>query len=85
MTNHKAIADHIALGSSPAQTATLLGVSPADVDECLSALATILRTQSLEAIRGRLVQMGYGRETVAPWTAPAFRGTPAAPHVAPAA
>ncbi|MEH3153910.1 MAG: hypothetical protein PGN29_00680 [Gordonia paraffinivorans] len=85
MTNHKAIADHLALGSSPAQVAAALDAPLADVEQCVTGLQTILRVTTLDAVRDRLVQMGYGAGSLGPWTAEAFRNRSHIPQVAPAA
>jgi len=84
VTNHKAIADLIALGSSPAQVATTLDAPLSDVEQCVTGLQTILRAPSLDDVRARLVQMGYGTAPLAPWSAATFAGRPQH-HVAPAA
>ena len=85
MTNHKAIADHLALGSSPAQVALALDAPLADVEQCLTGLQTILRATTLGAVRDRLIQMGYGTAPLAPWTTAAFSSTRRPQTVAPAA
>lgn len=85
MTNHKAIADHLALGSSPAQVATALGAPLSDVDQCVAGLQTILRETTLDAVRDRLVQMGYGSTPLAPWTPAAFSHPVQTPRVVSAA
>jgi hypothetical protein len=85
VTNHKAIADHLALGSSPAQVAAALDAPLADVEQCVAGLQTILRVTTLGAVRDRLLQMGYGTTPLAPWTAEAFAARPQHVTVAPAA
>jgi hypothetical protein len=85
VTNHKAIADHLALGSSPAQVAAALDAPLADVERCVAGLQTILRASTLDDIRGRLVQMGYGTTPLAPFSVEAFSAHSRTPQVAPAA
>ncbi|WP_299569127.1 hypothetical protein [uncultured Williamsia sp.] len=85
MTNHKAIAEHLALGSSPAQVATALDAPLSDVERCVADLQTILRATSLDEVRDRLVQMGYGAAPLAPWSAAAFRSPRQSQSVVPAA
>lgn len=85
MTNHKAIADHLALGSSPAQVAAELDAPLADVEQCVAGLQTILCVTTLDAVRARLVQMGYGTTPLAPFSVEAFSTRSRTPQVAPAA
>jgi hypothetical protein len=85
VTNHKAIADHIALGWSPAQIAAELAAPSSDVDQCVADLQTILHAPTLDAVRERLVQMGYGAAPLAPWNAASFTAGTRSTRVAPAA
>ncbi|MGZ8178074.1 hypothetical protein ACXVUM_09085 [Williamsia sp. SKLECPSW1] len=72
MTNHRALADLLARGSSPTQIAAALEVPLVDVEQRIRELQTILRGASLASVRDRLVQMGYGSPRLAPWSAAAF-------------